>query len=711
MPKRALTAALAACLFLLIVGAKWGTFDRYGSPMPDWDQWDAEAVELFIPWFERDHFIAHLFHPHNEHRVVLTKLQNLALGLLNGQWDSRVEAATNAGLHAALGVAFWLCALRWIGVAPASSRPEGDSRQDAGATKAPHPAALFLLTVALFALPLAWQNILGGFHSQQYWLLGLSFAAIVALPFARPFSRAWWLGALAALLALGSMGSGFLAAAVTLVVVGWRCLRGEATWRAMAPTLAVTTALCAIGWFTRVEVPWHHDLKAKTAHDFIFSIVHSLEWPLRDRDWAAAVLWLPWLVVVGRVVAGAAARSSRFAGGGGDSVAAETIAALGGWVLIQIVATAYARGIGGDYPASRYMDTLAFGAMVNGVALAWLLKGPKDQGTKGPETKDDELETDPVTSTRSRWSAVLGPWSFGPWSLGPLLLLLALAWLATLAFGLHEVTDRNLRYELPDAKKYYVKAEGHMRRYLGTNDPRQLAYPDIPFPSAEGLIERLAKPSLRALMPVPIRAPLPLTAAAAVPGFRENDARGADPDRPPRAGLSPTTPPLDSTTTWGSFNADGKGAAETGTWRSQPITPVLSGWLKFETAGQVGDPNEGVLLELHAARTDALLARIRPDRPSGDSWRAAYARTPNEPFVVVAHDRHAARWLAFSGPAEMGRLSYWAWRITKHGFWIMYVAGAAGLCLAIAAMAATHRAAASAGPRGQVDRATNTGQP
>src|SRR5687768_9324622 len=114
MPKSVLSVGLATCLFLLIVAAKWAIFDRYGSPMPDWDQWDAEAVELFIPWFEGKDFLSHLFHPHNEHRVILTKLQNLALVLLNGQWDSRLEAVTNALLHTVLAVAFWLCARGWL---------------------------------------------------------------------------------------------------------------------------------------------------------------------------------------------------------------------------------------------------------------------------------------------------------------------------------------------------------------------------------------------------------------------------------------------------------------------------------------------------------------------------------------------------------------------------------------------------------------------
>jgi hypothetical protein len=37
MRKSVVTFVLGACLFLLIIGAKWATFDRYGSPMPDWD--------------------------------------------------------------------------------------------------------------------------------------------------------------------------------------------------------------------------------------------------------------------------------------------------------------------------------------------------------------------------------------------------------------------------------------------------------------------------------------------------------------------------------------------------------------------------------------------------------------------------------------------------------------------------------------------------
>src|SRR5437763_7781575 len=42
------------------------------------------------------------------------------------------------------------------------------------------------LPILLFGLPLAWQNVLEGFHSQQYWLVGLSTLAIAVFPFASP---------------------------------------------------------------------------------------------------------------------------------------------------------------------------------------------------------------------------------------------------------------------------------------------------------------------------------------------------------------------------------------------------------------------------------------------------------------------------------------------------------------------------------------------
>ncbi len=620
MPKKVLTAALAGCLFALIVGAKWATFDRFGSPMPDWDQWDAEASELLIPWFENDHFTQHLFHPHNEHRIILTKLQNLALCVLNGQWDSRLEAAVNALLHAALGVAFWL-----LGCRVAAPRWH---------------APLFVLIFLLFGLPVAWQNVLGGFHSQQYWLLGLSFLALVWLPLSRAGAGAWWAGLAAAILVLGSMGSGLVAAATAMVVIALRTWRREVTFRQAAPTLLVAGAIVVFGLLTRVDAAQHASLKARSLSEFVLSALHSLQWPLRHADWAAPLMWAPWGLLTWSLLRrdGPPVRRGIWA-----------LFGFGLWTLVQIAATAYARGAGADYPAPRYQDTLVFGAMTNAIALAWLLS---------PSAL--------AAATGSAWRRPL----------------LATLWLLGLGVGLYQNLAQSFSWDLHEAKRYYLATESNLRRYLLTRDLAELDSPDISYPSVEGLIERLDHPVVRALLPVPLRAPLTLepaasnnnsTATTSSAAFLENDLPPRHEIWPLQHGLSFNTPALRGARTWGSFSRGG--AAATGEWRSAPVTPSRHAWLQFETAGHDGEP--GVALELRDARTDALLATVQPTRVPRDSWRAAYVRTPAVPFVVIARDTDTQRWLAFSPPFEMGALSHRAWQGTKNGLLIIWIAALA----------------------------------
>jgi len=641
--------AFAVALFFLVAGLRWATIGHFGSDMPNWDQWDAEAAHLLIPWFEEGDFAGHLFHPHNEHRVVLTKLQSLALVLLSGQWDARLQCVVNAGLCGLLVVALWLCSRRWVA--------------------ARWHLPLFVLLAFLFGLPLAWENILGGFHSQQYWLIGLSFAAIVTLPFASPWSACWWLGAFSALLALGSMASGFLASAVVASVVGFRLLRRETTLAGALPTLTLATALVCLGALTHVTAPHHEPLKAKTLHDFVFNFVHSLQWPLRFQHWAGAVLWFPWLLVCWRVVQADARPGDVRSGSEGqefrssprfDPRAPQTIVAVGGWVLLQFLATAYARGAEAHYPAPRYMDTLALGAFVNAVALAWLGSPPASQTSQG-------LRADSTEGVHPRRGDKL---SFG-------LSLIGLAWLLTLGAGLHETATRQLTSELPETKAYHLEAGIRLRSYLATNDPAELEFPVLPYPSAQVLMDRLGHPSLRELMPVGVRAPLALQPSAeASPHFATNAVPLRELERGSRHGLSPATPPLGSHRTWGSFGAGGPVA--TGLWISDPLSSPMGGWLKFEAAGQLGEP--GTSLELHDALTGVRLGSVLPSRIPGDSWRAAYVRAPQVPFVVVARDSDPTRWMAFSAPVEMSPLSYWAWRATQHGLLVAIIAaGLAGI--------------------------------
>ncbi|PTX92588.1 hypothetical protein DB354_14775 [Opitutus sp. ER46] len=632
---------MVGALLAIILGLNWAAYDRYGSDMPNWDQWDAEGVHAIGPWFSGDHFVRNLFAAHNEHRVILTKAQNLALTLVNGQWDARLQSVVNALLHAGIAVGLWLLARRAI--APRLQ-----------------PFAFAGLAL-LFGLPLSDQNLLSGFHSQQYWLIGLSLIAIALLPFSRPASRRWWAGLAAAILVLGSMGSGYLAATTVFGVVLWRALCRETSFRSAWPTLLVTGLITAFGEATRITVDYHASLVATNARDFVVTLLRNLEWPLHEQDWAGPFLWTPWLVLTLLTLV----RSLRVrAGRPAPAAITWAIVALGGWAFGQVLATAYARGAGGAYPASRYAGTLIFGLGVNVLAALHLV---------WPRPAGPALATSPA--------AHVGAWR------SALRITVVVLWALLLAAGLQWRLTYNLADPLPHAKQYYAGGEAHLRSYLVTGDAAQLSDP-IPYITAEALVERLAVPGVRPLLPASVRPAVPLEPARAE-GFTRNWVTPRTPAPRPGHGLAPDTPPLPARVTWGSFST--AGLAGIGEWRSQPIAPSAHAWLRFDIAGQLGEP--GVSLELLDAASGKLLATVGPASGTGP-WRAAYVRVPAQPFVIVAHDRDAHRWLAFSAPVEVATLSYLAVLVVRHALWLTVI----GVLAAIAAfirLARLHRSDAA----------------
>ncbi len=604
----------------MIVGAKWSVVEKFGSDLPVWDQWDAEGLQLLAPWVERDHFVRNLFTPHNEHRVVVTKLQALAVATWTGQWDARLVCMLNAMLHAALGAGLWAWA------APRVQRL--------------WLAPLFVVLATLFSLPFADQNVLGAFHSQQYWLLLLSAAAMAWLPFETPGRIRWWVALAVAVLALFTMASGLLAGAVIFVVAVVRACRGDATWRAAGPTILCALVIITTGWLLRANMEQHAHMRAHSFGAFAASIGYNLQWPLPQGRLGpgAIVLWLPWLLVLRHALRGPADE-------GATHRTAQTIAALGGWVVLQVAATAYARGAAGEYPASRYMDTLAFGMAVNAIALAWLASRGADSSSRA----------------RRIW------------------VVFALAWLSLVATGLWHHTHYVLRTALPDTVKYLREAELVTRSYLVTGDRADLLSDNIPYPGTDNFIARLTRPSLQPFYPASVRPPLPLRAAAAqTETFHENLAHYRMDANAPRHGLHPPTTGLAAHPTWGSFGETGNAAQ--GEWRSAPLATQRA-WLKFETAGDLGRGD--LSLELRDADTDALLAKVQPSKTPGDAWRAAFARAPLRPFVVVARDADAAGWMAFSAPVEMSAPSYWASRLVRHGVLILECAATAAAILGL----------------------------
>src|SRR6478735_4239191 len=80
--------AVCAALGVLVFGSRAWLVRAAGSPVPFWDQWDAEALGLYEPWLSGQLHWPDLLRAHNEHRIVLTRLADLALFAGLGAWNS-----------------------------------------------------------------------------------------------------------------------------------------------------------------------------------------------------------------------------------------------------------------------------------------------------------------------------------------------------------------------------------------------------------------------------------------------------------------------------------------------------------------------------------------------------------------------------------------------------------------------------------------------
>jgi hypothetical protein len=616
---------LSLGLFALIAGARWALYFHYGTDLPEWDQWDGEGLAIFHPIsLGQFHYFGSFWQAHNEHHIALTRLVAWALAELNGQWDQRLEATFNALMPATMGAVFFVAAAqrlnwRWL-------------------------AALFALMASLYALPVAWENTLSGFDSQQFFLIGLAGGALALLPFAKPYSGAWWAGATCVILSLGSMGSGFFAAAVIGAMLVGQVWRRDRTLAAAAPTLIVCGLAIAIGVMTRATVAGHEELKAQSISDFVLTVARGLGWPAFDINWgySSLILFVPWTLLVWRMLGRSGASCPQ------PALAAparwpEFLSGFGLWVVLQAVAIGYARGSGAPSPASRYIDTLIVGVVVNLLCLHLL------------------WQTDAYIQRGRVLAALTAAWG--------LLCGLGVAHAALTAF-----TD-----QLPPLAEYNHYCEQNVRNYVATGDEAYLRHSEIPFPSESELKRMLDYPGIAAVLPGSVRIPLAL-APAPRPGFAQTGFVRFDSRVPerlsrrsrPAPGLSPETPILSNAVTWGSFA--GVRPVQPAAWESKPLHTLSGRWLKFEVAGHLGEP--GVTLQLQAPQSGKVLAVVRPDKIPRDSWRSAYVHAPAGEFVISAKAEGAGKWIAFSEPVEIGAGGYWAWRLVRHGQRLAAVAAA-----------------------------------
>jgi len=330
-------------IFLIGLGAKLFLILKCGTPLPFWDQWYGEAEFLYAPYFEGRLSLPLLLRAHNEHRILFTRIYDLILLLLNGQWDNQLQMVANAFFHSAILAGFGGLLARLIG-------------------KAIWPFIWLPLVLAL-VLPFAWENTLWGFQSQFYFLLLFSLLTIWLLGLSKPLSAKWWLGVMVAVGSLFTTASGFLASDAVVALILLDLLKHRKNWRRNFPTLAFCLAITTAGFMLKKDVPIHHVLQAHSVGDFIISLGNNLAWP-----WIVLPVYAPCnlfpLILLGWIYL----KSNE------DQMPGERLVlGIGFWVSAQAAAAAYGRGAGGSLPYWRYMDSSSFIMIANCAAIGLLL--------------------------------------------------------------------------------------------------------------------------------------------------------------------------------------------------------------------------------------------------------------------------------------------------------------------------------------------------
>ncbi|HVS50779.1 MAG TPA: hypothetical protein VHD62_00390 [Opitutaceae bacterium] len=448
---------LAFCVTL--VGAKLVLIQGWGTDVPYWDEWDGIGDHILLKQAEGHLTAADFMRPHNEHRIVYTRLLTLGLVRANGEWDGRLEMAVNAFLHAgalALLLAIAARALTRNGV-----------------------TLLAIFTAVVFAMPFAWENTLAGFQSQFYFILWFAFLHIAGAGLARTGSRWWWIGQIAGAAGLIAMASGFLSAVIVAGLTLARCLTQRRRPAGLEWfNLLWCAAIVAVGFLLRVEVAGHEPLRAHSFGEWLETLAWLTAWPV-NSPWACALIVLPiaWVTV--------RAWRAKFSDFGSSLVAA-----LGGWWLLQTVLLAYGRGGEAHALSPRYFDSLVIGSVAG--ALAWL-----------------HLFTVSVAPRRQGWIA------FG--ALGWCGIIVA----STYSQARHQWFGILRDMPIVNASRESTLRD-FVRGRTSTLEGKR-PWDDLPYPDPKMLEAWLRHPAIRAILPASVRAPLlPVAATPELGGFRAN---------------------------------------------------------------------------------------------------------------------------------------------------------------------------------------------
>ncbi|HZQ47072.1 MAG TPA: hypothetical protein VFC07_08675, partial [Verrucomicrobiae bacterium] len=450
-------------------------------------------------------------------------------------------------------------------------------------------------------LPFAWENTIWGFQSQFYFLLFLSLLTIWLLGLSESFSIRWWLGVIAAVAALFTMASGFMAAVAVAALALFEILKQWRRWRRHLPALAVCLVIAAAGLISKPAFLKGYVFSAGSIGALLTAFSKNLAWPWVSMPWFALCNLFP-LALFGWNYFRARDKEC--------SPAEKMVFGITIWVALQALGLAYARGAGGKPPVSRYMDICSFVMIADWLCILTLL-----------------------SRQRLRFAPLLYA-GFALWGIG-------------CAAGLWRLSDRDLRLDIPDVELCQRLRLESMRAFLATDDATRLGLAeDCNFLPIERQARLLRNPYIRHVLPSCVRDSLKVVRN------EDNDQAFA------RNGfhLDEAEPPTEIS--WGSYSRNGAGAR--GGFETLPVKKSSLPFLEIPVAGDLGEA--GLSLELVDLATGKTTT-VQPPRIAGGRWLNVYVQAPAGEFKLLARDTSETKWFAFKEPRELGRLSLWTLRL------------------------------------------------
>jgi hypothetical protein len=324
-------------MVLIVLGTKLIFVQAFGSAVPYWDQWDAEADRLYRDYLNSSLSLATLISAHNEHRLLATRIYSLALFELKGGWDPILQMVANAALHVS---AIVLLVTSFQRVLPrVSSLP------------------FVLFSILVFALPFGWVNLLSGFQSQFYFVLIFSLLALRGFATSAALSWRWWTSLLCSVAAYFSLASGALTVAAALAVLILQMILGtrRGPREYVAAWLLLTVSVVMIFYVPHVE--GHDSYRAQSMSQFLTALLQCLSYP-RSASFSGLWVNLPLFVYACVVTAARPAWQSPH----------WIILSLIVWVFAQAVSLSYGRAVAVMEP--RYLDLFIIALPLNfGVLL------------------------------------------------------------------------------------------------------------------------------------------------------------------------------------------------------------------------------------------------------------------------------------------------------------------------------------------------------